>query len=131
MTVTGIVLIVIAVELCVLVVAMIPAIRAVRHAAISVRLLSDMANRELKPVIQDLSLVLVELKTVGGGMAEQTDDVKRFMSALGETGDNLHTINRTVGAVTSVLATTSVWATGFRVAGKYAIERYLNKRGGK
>jgi methyl-accepting chemotaxis protein len=110
---------------------MIPAILAVKRAAASFGSLTDMVNQELKPTIRELTTVLTELKTVGNGMAEQTDDVKRFMSALGETGDNLHTINRTVGAVTSVFATTSVWVTGLRVAGKYALERYLKKRGGK
>ena len=40
-------------------------------------------------------------------------------------------INRTVGAVTGVLNTTSVWVTGAKVAGKYILERYLKKRGGK
>jgi hypothetical protein len=53
------------------------------------------------------------------------------MTALGETGSNLSTINRSLGAVTNVISTTSIWATGAKVAGKYMIERYLNKRGGK
>jgi hypothetical protein len=74
--------------------------------------------------------MLAEFRTVGGGVAEHTDDVKRFMYELGEVGDNLHTINRTVGIVTGVLNTTSVWATGARVAGKFMIDRYIKKRGG-
>jgi hypothetical protein len=89
-----------------------------------------MVQKELKPTIQELTGVLAELKTVGGGMAEHTDDVRRFMAALGETGSNLSTINRSVGAVTNVLSATSVWATGARVAGKYMIDCYLKKRGG-
>jgi hypothetical protein len=43
----------------------------------------------------------------------------------------LHTINRSVGAVTGVLNATSAWAVGAKVAGKYLFERYLKKRGGK
>jgi hypothetical protein len=63
-------------------------------------------------------------------VAEYNDDVKRFMTELGATGDHLHTINRSVGIATNVLNTTSVWATGAKAAGKYVIERYLKKRGG-
>ena len=131
MPLTGILLIIIAVAFCILVLTMIPTMLAMKRAAASFGALSDMLQQELKPTIKELNTVLAELKTVGGEMAEHADDVNRFMSALGETGDNLHTINRTVGAVTSVLNTTSVWATGARVAGRYVIERYIKKRGGK
>ena len=131
MPLTEIVLIVIAIALSILALTMIPAMLAVKRAANSFCSLSDMVIRELRPAIQELTVTLAELRTVGTDLAEHSDDVSRFMSALGETGDNLHTINRTVGAVTSVFATTSVWATGAKVAGKYIIERYLKKRGGK
>lgn len=130
MTLVGIVLIIIAVAFCILVITLVPAILTVKRTAESVASLSDMLQKELKPTIQELTEVLAELKTVGGGMAEHTDDVKEFMSALGETGNNLHTINRSVRVVTNVLNTTTVWASGAKVAGKYLIERYLKKRGG-
>lgn len=130
MTLTGIVLIIITIAICILVVTLIPTILTVKRTFESVGALSEMVQKELKPTIQELTGVLAELKTVGGGVVEHTDDVKRFMSALGETGDNLHTINRSVGMVTNVLNTTSVWATGAKVAGKYVLERYLKKRGG-
>jgi uncharacterized protein YoxC len=131
MSLTGIALIIIAVALCILVLVLIPTIMTFKRTVESVGTLSDMIQKELRPTIQELTGVLAELKTVGGGVAEHTDDVRRFMTALGETGTNLSTINRSVGAVTSVISTTSVWATGAKVAGKYMIDRYLKKRGGK
>ena len=130
MPLTEIVLIVIAAALSILVLTLIPAIITIKRTVASVGTLSDMIQKELKPTIQELTGVLAELKTVGGGVAEHTDDVKRFMAALGETGTNLSTINRSVSTVTNVLSTTSVWATGVKVAGKYIIESYLKKRGG-
>ena len=126
-----VVYIVIAVVLCILVIFLVPTLLAVRRAANSFGALSDMVNSELKPAIKELTATITELKSVGSGVAEQTGDVKRFMAALGETGDNLHTINRSVSAVTSVLCTTSIWVTGIKVAGTYALEQYLKKRGGK
>lgn len=130
MPLTGIALIIIAVALCILVLTLIPTFLTIKRTVESVGTLSDMVQKELKPTLQELTGVLAELKTVGGGVTEHTDDVKRFMSALGETGTNLSKINRSVGVVTGVLSTTSVWATGAKVAGKYVIDRYLKKRGG-
>lgn len=130
MTLIEIAMIIIAAALCILVLTLIPAILTIKRTVESVGTLSDMVQKELKPTIQELTGVLAELRTVGGGVAEHTDDVKRFMTALGETGTNLSTINRSVGAVTNVLNTTSVWVTGAKVAGKYMIDRYLKKMGG-
>lgn len=131
MTLPGIVLIIITAALCILVVALIPTLLALKRAATTLSLLSDMVQKELKPAIKELTAVLTEMKFVGREVAEHTDDVKRFMTALGETGDNLHTINRSVGIVIGALSATSAWAVGVKVAGRYLIERYLKKRGGK
>lgn len=131
MTVTGIALIIIAVAFLILVLTLLPAITTFKRSAASVGSLSDMVQQELKPTLQELTAVLAELKTVGDGVAEHTEDVKRFMAALGETGTNLSTINRSVGVVTGLLGTTTAWATGAKVAGRYLLERYLNKRGGR
>ena len=130
MSLTGIALIIIAVAFLILVLTLLPAIATIKRTAASVGSLSDMVQTELKPTIQELTAVLTELKTVGGGVAEHTNDVTRFMTALGETGTNLSTINRSVSMVTGVLNTTSAWAAGAKVAGKYVLERYLRKRGG-
>jgi uncharacterized protein YoxC len=130
MSLTGIALIIIAVAFLILVLTLLPAIATLKRSAASVGSLTDMVQQELRPTLQELTAVLTELKTVGGGVVEHTDDVKRFMTALGETGTNLSTINRSVSAVTGVLNATSAWTTGAKVAGRYMLERYLKKRGG-
>jgi len=130
MNYTGIALIIMAVAFCALVLTLIPTILALRRTADSVSSLNDVVQQELRPTIHELGAVLAEIRTFSTGVAEHTDDVKRFMSALGETGDSLHSINRTVGVATTVFNTTSVWITGAKVAGKYILERYLKKRGG-
>lgn len=130
MSLTGIALIIIAIAFTVLVLTLLPTILTIKKTASSVGSLADMVQKELKPTIQELTNVLTELKTVGGGVADHTDDVTRFMTALGETGTNLSTINRSISVVTGVLNTTSAWATGAKVASKYVLERYLKKRGG-
>jgi uncharacterized protein YoxC len=127
MTLPGIVLIIITAVLCIMVVFFILIHMAVKRAAVSLNSMSNMFHSELKPVMHELTAVLTELKIVGGDIAEHTDDVKRFMTALGETGDNLHTINLSVGVVTGVLNATSAWAVGAKVAGKYLFESYLER----
>jgi uncharacterized protein YoxC len=127
---TSIALIVIAVALCILVLILIPTLLTIKRTAAAVGELAEMVRGELKPTLQELTGVLAELKSVGGAVAEYNDDVKRFMSELGAAGTNLHTINRSVGVATNVLNTTTVWATGAKVAGKYMLEWYLKKRGG-
>lgn len=124
-------LIVIAAAFCILVLTLIPMLLTIKRTAASVGELAEMVQSELKPTLQELTGVLAELKTVGSGVAEHTDDLNRFMSALGMAGTNLTTINRSVGVVTDVLNTTTVWVAGAKVAGKYLLERYLKKRGGK
>jgi uncharacterized protein YoxC len=130
MSVTGIALIIIAVAFLILVLTLLPAIAAFKRSAASVGSLSDMLQQELKPTIQELTAVLAELKTVGGGVAEHGDDLNRFMTALGETGVNLSTLNRTVGVVAGVISATSAWTAGAKVAGRFLLERYFKKRGG-
>lgn len=130
MTVIEIALIIIAIGFCIMVLTLIPAVQAAKRTAASACALHEMLHKELQPTIKELNAVLADMKTVGSGVAEHTDDVKRFMSALGETGGNLHTINRTVGTVTGVLNSTTAWVAGARVAGTYLLERYLKKRGG-
>lgn len=130
MAFTGIAVIIIAVAFCILLLAMIPTLLTIRKTASSVGSLADMIQEELRPALQELTALLAEQKTVVKGVAEHTEDVSRFMAALGEAGNNLHTVNRAVGAVTGVLSTSAIWATGAKVAGKFMLDRYLKKRGG-
>jgi len=117
-----------AISVAVLVLFLIPAIQSVRQTAQSVSALADLLTNELKPTIKELNQVLAELKTVGGGLAEHTDDVKRFMSALGDTGTQISSINRSVGAVTGLLNQAGAVATGVKVAGTYLLENYLKRK---
>lgn len=130
MTNLALVLILVVVALCALALTLVPAILALKRTAESLTALSDMLQQELKPAIQEMTELLSELKSISRGISEHSGDVARFMSALGETGSSLHSINRTVGSAAGMLNVTSAWVTGAKVAGKYIIERYLKKRGG-
>lgn len=128
MTIGAIAALIAAIAVAVLVIFLIPTILMLKRTASSVASLAELLTDELKPTIKELNEVLVELKTVGGGVAEHTGDIKKFMSALGETGEQVSTINRSVGAVTNLMGQAGVWVTGAKVAGKYLVERYLNRK---
>jgi uncharacterized protein YoxC len=117
-----------AIAVAVLVLVLIPAIQSIKKTAQSVAVLTDLLSSELKPTIKELNQVLVELKTVGGGVAEHTGDVKRFMTALGDTGTQISSINRSIGVVAGLLNQAGAVATGAKVAGTYLLENYLKRK---
>lgn len=128
MTLGALAALIAALALAVLVLFLIPTILSVRRTAESVAGLADLLTSELKPTIKELNEVLAELKTVSKGLAEHTADVQRFMTALGETGDQMTTINRSMCLVTGMFGQASAWATGAKVAGKFLLDRYLNRK---
>ncbi|KAF0219480.1 MAG: hypothetical protein FD174_1940 [Geobacteraceae bacterium] len=118
-----------AITLVVLALVMIPAITEVKKTATALREFIDQTETELKPVLRDLHETLTDLKVLAGGAADKVEEVHSFMEALGDTGRNLRTINNIVGAVAGVLAQSSIWMTGAKVAGKFVLERLSKKRG--
>jgi len=137
MSIGAIAALIAAISVAVLVIFLIPAIQNIRKMAQSVSALADLLTEELKPSIKELNILLAEMKTIGGGVAEHTDDVKRFMSALGDTGTQLSSVNRSVSVVTGLLnqagvmatgARAGVMATGARAAGTYLLENYLKRK---
>ncbi|HPX61695.1 MAG TPA: DUF948 domain-containing protein [Deltaproteobacteria bacterium] len=131
MTLTEISMMLIACAGLILVFALVPTLLAVKRTAESVGQLTEMVRTELKPTIQELTGLVSELKTISRDLGENTGDVKCFLSAIGETGNSLHAINSSVNAVTGMIGTASAWMAGAKVAGKFVLQRYLNKLGGK
>lgn len=118
-----------AITLVVLAAVMIPAIMEVRKTATAMREFIAQTDTELKPVLRELRETLTDLKVLTEGAADKVEDVHCFMEALGDTGRNLRTINNVAGAVAGVLARSSIWMTGAKVAGKFILERLSQKRG--
>lgn len=129
MSVTAIAVMVLALALVVLVAFMIPTLIEIRKAAADMRGFVTQTGGELKPVLVELEKTLAELRIVTEAIAEKRDDVQTFMEAIGDTGRNISTINAAVGSVAHVAATSSLWLTGARAAGKFLAERLIKKRG--
>lgn len=117
-----------AVAVLILVLVLVPAIQSIKKTAQSVSALADLLTNELKPTLNELKLVLAELRIVGSGMAEHSDDIKRFLSALGDSGSKLETINRSVGLFAGLLQQAGTVVTGAKVAGGYLMENMIKRK---
>ncbi len=119
---------VIAVTLVVLAAFVIPAIIEVRKTAIATRQFLDMAEMELQPALKELRQLLMELKDMADSAAGGMDDVKVFMSSLGEAGRNIHSVNTVLGNVAGFFNKSSFWMTTALTAGKFMFDRLKKKR---
>ena len=124
------ILAIITIAFCALVMVLIPMVQAMKRSAESLTSLQEMIQQELRPAIRELSAVLSEIRSLSKGIAEHTDDVKCLMSALGETGSGLRSVNRSLGTVTSTIGIASIWIAGAKAAGKHLVAKHLKKRGG-
>ena len=120
--------VVVAITLAVLAAFLIPTFIEIRKTAASLREFITSADSELKPLLNELHNTISEVKIIAEGIASRTEDVTCFMEALGDTSRNLRKINSVVGTVSGVLATSSAWVVGARVAGKFILERLSKKR---
>ncbi len=119
---------VIALTLLVLAAFLIPAIIEVRKTAIATRNFLSMAEIELQPALKELRQLLMELKDMADGAAGGMEEVKIFMSSLGETGRNIHSFNAILGNVAGFFTKSSFWMTTAMTAGKFMFDSLKKKR---
>jgi len=129
MTIVSIAVMIMAVTFVVIAAAIVPAFLEIRKAAVASREALERIEIDLRPVLNELQATLSDINLIVHETAEKREDVAAFMGALGDTGRGLRTINGVVGSVATVLATSSIWMTGAKVAGKYAVEKFLRKKG--
>jgi uncharacterized protein YoxC len=86
-------------------------------------------DSEVDPIVNDLQVVMSNMKIATEGVASRVDDIKSAMEAVGDTGRNISRINMVVGQVADVLGRISLLSAGAKAAGNYLRERILHKRG--
>jgi uncharacterized protein YoxC len=129
MGIVSIAVMIMAVTLVVLAAAVVPAFLEIRKTAVATRETLERIEGDLKPVIRELHDVLTDLNLIVHETADKREDVATFMLALGDTGRGLRSINGVIGSVATVVSTSSLWITAAKVAGKFAVEKLLRKRG--
>jgi uncharacterized protein YoxC len=114
--------------LVVLAAVMIPAILEIRRTAVAVRECVARVESELQPAIKELHQALVEVRTLTAVASSEAEELRSFMAAVGDTGRGLRTISTIVGGAASAIASSSLWLTGAKVAGKFVMEKFVKKR---
>ena len=129
MIIINIAAIVVAIAIVALVVSLIPLIRELKATAVTVRAIAGRMEMDIQPTIKELHETLADLNVITAGAAEKVEDIKCFMSAVGETGRGLRTIGSVVGGAAGALAKSSLWFTGAKVAGSFLLDRVTKKKG--
>lgn len=127
MVIINIAALVVAIAVVALVVALIPLIRELKATAVALRVLAVNVETDIQPTIKELHDALIDLNVLTAGAADKVEDIKCFMSAVGETGRGLRTISNFVGGAAGAIAKSSMWLTGAKAAGTYVLDRFTKK----
>ena len=119
---------VIAVTFIVLAGFLIPALIEIRKTAAAVRTYITDVESQLHPVLKELRELAANLRVLTDGVVSKTEEVKTFMTALGDTGRHMNRISGVLGDVAGLLCRSTLWMTGFKAAGHYVIDRIAKKR---
>ncbi len=128
MDIVAIAAVVIAITFVVLVAFMIPALIEVSKTAYAFRKYIVDVDLQLQPVLKELRELTANLRIFSDGVASRTDEVKSFMTALGDAGRNISRINVVIGDFAGLLGRSSLWLTGLKAASHYVLKR-ISKRG--
>ena len=118
-----------ALTLVVLAICLIPVLLELKRTAIAVRGFTETMELEIKPLAKELRDTVADIQVVTSSTAANADGVNLFLEELGHAGHNIRMINKVIGVVSTVVASSSTWAIGARVAGKYIADRLIKKRG--
>jgi len=118
-----------ALTLVVMAICLIPVLLEAKKTAVSLRTLSDSLQLEVRPLVKELRETIADIQVITGATAANADGVGILMEELGHAGQNIRMINRVIGVASTLVAGSSAWITGARVAGKFIADRLIKKRG--
>jgi uncharacterized protein YoxC len=118
-----------ALTLVVLAICLIPVLVEMKRAAIALRTIAESLETELKPLVKDLRETLADIQVITSSTADNAEGVNLLLEELGHAGHNIRMINKIIGVASAVVASSSTWATGARVAAKFITDRLMKKRG--
>jgi uncharacterized protein YoxC len=118
-----------ALTLVILAICLIPVLLELKKTAIAVRGFTETMQLEVKPLVKELRDTVSDIQVVTSATAANADGVNVFLEELGHAGHNIRMINKVIGIASTVVASSSTWAIGARVAGRYIADRLIKKRG--
>ena len=118
-----------ALTLLVLACCLIPVLLELKRTAISVRIFTETMDVELKPLVKELRDAVADVQVITSATAANADGVNVLLEELGHAGHNIRMINKVMGIASTLVAGSTTWVTGVRVAGKFIADRLMKKRG--
>jgi uncharacterized protein YoxC len=118
-----------AVTLVLLAIYLIPVLQELKKTAVSLRNFSDTMQVEITPLVKELRETVADIQVVTSVTAANADGVNILLEEIGHAGRNIRMINKVIGVASELVAGSSAWVTGARVAGKYIADRLIKKRG--
>jgi hypothetical protein len=89
----------------------------------------EQAAIKAETAVNDLHEALIQVKVLSAEATERLEEVRPLTEAISETGRHVRSINSVLGVVTSVVASSSMWMTGAKVAGRFIVDRFTTKGG--
>ena len=118
-----------ALTVVILAICLIPVLVELKRTAVSLRNFTDTMQTEITPLVKELRETVADIQVVTSSTAEHADGVNILLEELGHAGHNIRMINRVIGVASTLVAGSTTWMTGARVAGKYIADRLIKKRG--
>ena len=109
---------------------LIPALLEFRKTVVRLREFLERTEANLDPALRELRETMADLRVLADATASKADEVKTIMTALGDTGKNVHEINDVIGSVFKVFNKPAAYWTGAKAAGKFILDR-MRKKGGQ
>ena len=119
-----------ALTLLALAVCLVPVLMELKKTALSLRDASETLLLEVKPLIKELRDTVADIQVVTNSAAANSEGVNMLLEELGHAGHNVRMINKVIGVASQLVAGSSAWMTGAKVAGKYIADRLIKNRGG-
>jgi uncharacterized protein YoxC len=119
-----------AIAIVVLAIYLIPVMSELKKTATALRSVAETMQVELQPLIKELRQTVADVQVVTGATAANVDGVNLLLEELGHAGHNIRMINRVIGVASQVVATSSAWISGAKVAGQFIADKLIKKKGG-
>lgn len=129
MTLVSVAALIVALAVIILIGVLIPVILELKRTTVTVREFIVRTEDALAPALAELRQTLTDVRVMTDAAASRRDDITTLMSAMGETGENIHRLNDILdGAVTVVEKPAMYWA-GLKAAAQNIAGHFTRKGG--
>ena len=120
---------VVALGVVVLVAVLVPAVNELKKTIIALREFIVNTENSLLPVLGELSKTLTDVREMADAAAARRDDITTLLSALGDTGENVHRLNGIIGGVVQAAGKPVMYWAGVKAVGRNILRNFTHKGG--